>query len=106
MLALQGEAEAAGAMVVLRAPVLSGRVRDEGFELLIGGEEPAIIRCRCVVNAPGFMHRPSPAPSTGCREKQSRPPISAEASIFRSPVGHHSGGSPIWFRHPAAWVCT
>jgi len=37
MLAFQGEAEAAGAMVVLRASVLSGRVRDDGFDLAIGG---------------------------------------------------------------------
>src|SRR4029077_19221919 len=31
MLAFQGEAEAAGATVVLRTPVLSGRVRDDGL---------------------------------------------------------------------------
>jgi hypothetical protein len=38
MLAFQGEAEAASAMVVLRTPVLSGRVRADGFELATGGE--------------------------------------------------------------------
>jgi L-2-hydroxyglutarate oxidase LhgO len=54
MLALQGEAEAAGAMVVLRTPVLSGRVRDDSFDLVIGGEEPTTIRCRCLVNAAGL----------------------------------------------------
>jgi L-2-hydroxyglutarate oxidase LhgO len=37
MLAFQGEAEAAGAVVVLRTPVLSGAVRKGGFELAIGG---------------------------------------------------------------------
>lgn len=54
MLAFQGEAEAAGAMVVLRTPVLSGRVRTDGFELATGGEEPTAIRCRCLVNAAGL----------------------------------------------------
>jgi L-2-hydroxyglutarate oxidase LhgO len=54
MLAFQGEAEAAGTMVVLRTPVLSGRVRADAFELAIGGEEPATIRCRCLVNAAGL----------------------------------------------------
>src|SRR5205814_7463903 len=33
MLAYQGEAEDAGAVVVFRSPVLSGRVRGAGFEL-------------------------------------------------------------------------
>ena len=54
MLAFQGEAEAAGAMVVLRTPVLSGRVRDDGFDLAIGGDEPTSIRCRSLVNAAGL----------------------------------------------------
>ena len=54
MLAYQGEAEAAGAMVVLRTPVLSGRVGNSGFELDIGGDEPTTIRCRLLVNAAGL----------------------------------------------------
>jgi L-2-hydroxyglutarate oxidase LhgO len=54
MLALQGEAEAAGALVVLRSPVLSGRVRQDGFEMAIGGAEPTAIRCRVLVNAAGL----------------------------------------------------
>jgi L-2-hydroxyglutarate oxidase LhgO len=54
MLAYQGEAEAAGAMVVLRTPVLSGKVCDGGFDLAIGGDEPTAIRCRFLVNAAGL----------------------------------------------------
>jgi L-2-hydroxyglutarate oxidase LhgO len=54
MLAYQGEAEAAGAMVVLRTPVLSGRARHDGFELAVGGEEPSTIRCSFLVNAAGL----------------------------------------------------
>jgi L-2-hydroxyglutarate oxidase LhgO len=58
MLAYQGEAEAAGAIVVLRTPVLSGRVRHDGFELAIGGDEPTRIHCRSLVNAAG-LHAPA-----------------------------------------------
>ncbi len=54
MLAYQGEAEAAGAMVGLRTPVLSGRVRHDGFDLAIGGDEPSALRCRFLVNAAGL----------------------------------------------------
>ena len=54
MLAYQGEAEAAGAAIVLRTPVLSGRVRGDGFELATGGDEPGTIRCRYLVNAAGL----------------------------------------------------
>ena len=58
MLAYQGEAEAAGAIVVLRTPVLSGKVHPDGFELAIGGDEPTGIRCRFLVNAAG-LHAPA-----------------------------------------------
>ena len=54
MVTFQGEAEAAGAMVVLRTPVLSGRVRDDGFDLDIGGDKPIAIRCRRLVNSAGL----------------------------------------------------
>jgi len=55
MLAYQGDAEAAGAFVVFRAPVLSGVVRGDGFELSVGGDEPTQIRCRHLVNAAGLF---------------------------------------------------
>ena len=59
MLAYQGEAEEAGAVIAFRAPVLSGRVRgDGGFELQVGGDEPATIGCRILVNAAG-LHAPA-----------------------------------------------
>jgi L-2-hydroxyglutarate oxidase LhgO len=58
MLAYQGDAETAGATVVLRAPVVSGRVCSGGFELAIGGEEPTALRCRTLINAAG-LYAPS-----------------------------------------------
>jgi L-2-hydroxyglutarate oxidase LhgO len=54
MLAYQGDAEAAGAMVVFRAPVEGGRVTDEGFELSVGGAEPMQLACRYLVNSAGL----------------------------------------------------
>ena len=55
MLAYQGEAEAAGAMIVLRTPVLSGTVGADGFDLAVGGDSPSAIRCRFLVNAAGLF---------------------------------------------------
>ena len=73
MLAFQGEAEAAGAIVVLRTPVLSGRVRDDGFDLDIGGDEPTAIRCRRLVNAAG-LYAPALARSIDGVPQETIPP--------------------------------
>jgi L-2-hydroxyglutarate oxidase LhgO len=54
MLAYQAEAEAAGAIVVLRTPVLGGTARNDGLELAVGGDDPIRIRCRFLVNAAGL----------------------------------------------------
>ena len=82
MLAFQGEAEAAGAMVVLRTPVLSGRVRDDGFDLVIGGDEPTAIRCRCLVNTAGLYAPALARAIDGVPRKRSHPPISVGGSTF------------------------
>jgi L-2-hydroxyglutarate oxidase LhgO len=54
MLAFQGEAEDAGAMIVLRTPIVAGRVHFDGFELATGGDDPTTIGCRYLVNAAGL----------------------------------------------------
>ena len=54
MLALQGEAEHAGAMFVFHAPVLGGRVVEGGVELSVGGAEAMRLRARLVVNSAGL----------------------------------------------------
>jgi L-2-hydroxyglutarate oxidase LhgO len=55
MLAYQGEAEAAGATVVCRAPIESGAVTAEGRILLrVGGEAPMDLDCAGFVNAAGL----------------------------------------------------
>jgi L-2-hydroxyglutarate oxidase LhgO len=55
MLALQGDAEAHGAMLAFESPVLSGRVLDGGgIDLQVGGAAPMAIRCRTLVNSAGL----------------------------------------------------
>jgi L-2-hydroxyglutarate oxidase LhgO len=58
MLALQGDAENAGATFVFHSPVEGGRlVEGGGAELQVGGAEPMALRCRLLVNAAG-LHAP------------------------------------------------
>ena len=54
MLALQGEAEAYGATIALKAPVLGVDVTAGGFRLSIGGAEPMELDTRMLVNAAGL----------------------------------------------------
>ena len=51
MLALQGDAEAHGAMVVLNSPVVGGCLQDSGIELQVGGEEPMTLLCDTFINS-------------------------------------------------------
>jgi L-2-hydroxyglutarate oxidase LhgO len=62
MLALQGDAENAGAVPVFFSPVIGGRVVEGGVEIDVGGADPMTLRCRLLVNsaglhAPGFAGR-------------------------------------------------
>jgi L-2-hydroxyglutarate oxidase LhgO len=52
MLAYQGDAEAAGAMLALKSPLERAKVRDGGFELQVTGADP--IRCSLLVNSAGL----------------------------------------------------
>jgi L-2-hydroxyglutarate oxidase LhgO len=68
MLSYQAELEAAGGMVVLRAPVVAGRVGETGFALRVGGAEAMDLQCRLLVNsagvhAPGLARRIAGIPS-------------------------------------------
>lgn len=54
MLAYQGDAEAAGAMIAFRSPVTGGRVGGDGIELDVGGDAPMTVAARAVVNAAGL----------------------------------------------------
>jgi L-2-hydroxyglutarate oxidase LhgO len=54
MLAYEADAEAHGATIVLRAPVLGGRVGARGFTLEVGGAEPMTLQCALLVNSAGL----------------------------------------------------
>lgn len=53
MLALQGDAEAAGALLALRAPVATIKVMDAGLRVEVGGEEPMTLIANSVINCAG-----------------------------------------------------
>ena len=62
MLALQGDAETAGALVAFHARVEGGAVADGGITLRVDGEEPMELHARALVNAVG-LHAPDLARS-------------------------------------------
>jgi L-2-hydroxyglutarate oxidase LhgO len=55
MLAYQGDAEDHGAFLAFNAPLLSGRIMDDGFELEIGGAEPMALHASMLINAAGLF---------------------------------------------------
>src|ERR1700749_2876828 len=46
MVALQGDAENAGAVAVFYSPMVGGRITDRRIEIDVGGDEPMSLRCR------------------------------------------------------------
>jgi L-2-hydroxyglutarate oxidase LhgO len=54
MLSLQGEAEAAGAVIALKSPLVRGAATEHGLRLAVGGAEPATLGCRWLVNCAGL----------------------------------------------------
>jgi L-2-hydroxyglutarate oxidase LhgO len=58
MVALQGDAENAGAVMVFHSPVLRGRAVAGGVEIDVGGADPITLRCRLLVNSAG-LHAPA-----------------------------------------------
>jgi L-2-hydroxyglutarate oxidase LhgO len=57
MLALQGDAENAGAVCAFLSPVTGGRAVRDGIEIDVGGGDPMTLRCRLLVNSTG-LHAP------------------------------------------------
>ncbi|WP_460135110.1 NAD(P)/FAD-dependent oxidoreductase [Pseudomonas sp. S1_E04] len=62
MLALQGDAEAAGTSVAFHTPLIGAQVIADGFLLDIGGESPMQLSCRRLINSAG-LHAPALARS-------------------------------------------
>lgn len=58
MLAMQGEAEANGAVFAFNTPVTAGQVHPNGIEIRTGGDAPYALLARNVVNAAGLWAPP------------------------------------------------
>jgi L-2-hydroxyglutarate oxidase LhgO len=54
MLALRGDAEAAGAAFAFHAPLLHGKAHDDHIEISVGGDAPLTLECRLLINAAGL----------------------------------------------------
>ena len=50
MLALEGDAEAHGAMLAFNSPCIGGEIGDDGIRVDVGGAEPVSLLCETVVN--------------------------------------------------------
>src|SRR6266850_23263 len=92
MQAFRRDAEADGATVVLRAPVLGGRVLESGIELEVGGDDPISVRCAAVVNAAGLRAQALARSLAGIPQNGIPPTHYARGHYFVL-----SGSSP--FRH-------
>jgi L-2-hydroxyglutarate oxidase LhgO len=82
MLALLGDLESHGGALVLNAPVTRGEaLAGGGFELDVGGEAPARLRCSAVVNSAGLAAQAVARAIAGAPE--SAPPlVLAKGSYF------------------------
>jgi L-2-hydroxyglutarate oxidase LhgO len=92
MLALLGDAEGAGATLVVHTPVVGVRVVDGGFEVRTGGADPATLRCRMLVNSAGLAAQRLAAGIEGLDARHVPPTHYAKGHYFTL-----SGRSP--FRH-------
>ena len=82
MLALQGEAEAAGAMFVFHSPVTGGRVVDGGIELSVGGAEPMTLLASHVINSAGLSAPAVAASIAGMPPQHVPTPYYAKGNYF------------------------
>jgi L-2-hydroxyglutarate oxidase LhgO len=90
MLALQGDAENAGAVAVFLSPVVGARAAGGRIELDVGGGEPMTLRCRLLVNAAG-LH----APGLAARIEGMPPDLVPAAHYAKGNYFTLSGRSPF-----------
>jgi L-2-hydroxyglutarate oxidase LhgO len=86
MLALQGDAESAGAFIAFKSPLERGRVRDNGIMLEVGGADPMQVIARTVVNSAG-LHAPRVAASIAGIPPNHIPPAYYAKGNYYSLVG-------------------
>lgn len=92
MLAYQGDAEAAGAVIAFKSPVIGGRLSDGGVELDVGGGAPMTLAARAVINAAGLYAQSVASAIRGLDPKSVPPRHFAKGNYFslagRAPFTH------------------
>lgn len=92
MLALQGDAEAHGAMLAFETPVISGRAASGRIEIETGGAAPMRLAARCLVNAAGLGSQALALSLAGMPKDKVPPLYLAKGNYFtlsgRSPFSH------------------
>jgi L-2-hydroxyglutarate oxidase LhgO len=83
MLAMQGDAEHAGAAFVFHSPVTGGAIRDDGILLEVGGVEPMKLLARAVVNSGGLHAQRLAAAIAGCPPGHVPPAYYAKGNYYQ-----------------------
>lgn len=103
MLALQGDAEAAGAAFAFHSPVLAGAVAPEGIRLEIGGAEPITLLCRSVVNAAG-LGAPAVARALRGLDPATVPPLHLCKGSYFTLAGRTPFRHLVYPMHVGSWL--
>ena len=107
MLALLGDAQAAGAMLALQSPALHAAVTPQGIELEVGGDTATTLLAAAVVNSAGHGAPPLAAATQGLAPEHVPPRYFAKGCYFtlsgRSPFSHLVYPAP---GSRATWACT
>lgn len=100
MLALLGDLESRGGSLALNAPVLRGEgLAAGGFDIEIGGDAPARIRCTALVNSAGLHAQSVARAIAGIPESAIPPLVLAKGSYFgcavKAPFSHLIYPAPV-----------
>jgi len=82
MLGLLGDAEAAGATLVLKSPVTGGEVTGNGFVLRVGGEAEMEIGCDILINSAGLGAQDTARSIKGIDPATIPPQVLAKGNYF------------------------
>ena len=95
MLAYQGEAEDAGALVVLNSPVLSGRIQEGKVFLTIGSDEQFEISASLVINSAGLYATQVARQIKGLKQRYIPPTYFAKGNYYTL-IGRPPFSRPIY----------
>ncbi len=95
MLAYQGDAETAGAIIAFNAPVESGSIEEDGINLSIAGDNPINLKAQIVINAAG-LHAQNIAAKFKGLTKNTIPPSYYAKGNYYSLLGKPPFKRPIY----------